>query len=202
MSILVFFQNSTGTRVFRRMILKYLVTTSFLILTAHAEWQMPLLINKEQSKMRVDDGSVSYRLPNNSRPLHYDIFISTGIHIPEFEFQGVVGVRIVVLETSQQIVMNYKQLTISNIHLFDNNDLIIQTNVPFALLEAQELLVISPQMQLVQGQILRVQINYSGTLRTDDYGFFRSSYVHESGRRVWQATTQFQATDARHAFPW
>lgn len=184
------------------MILKYLVTTSFLLLSAQAEWQMPLLINKEQPKIIQRDENISYRLKNNTRPLHYDIFISTDIHIPQFGFQGIVAIQLVVLEDSQQIVLNYKQLTINAIQLFDSNDLLIQSNVPFNLLEAQELLVINPQVQLLAGQIFRVQINYNGTLRSDDYGFFQSSYVHESGKRVFQATTQFQATDARHGFPW
>lgn len=183
------------------MFLLYLVTTSFLTLTTHAEWQMPLLINKGQPKNRDYDGSVSYRLPNNTRPLHYDIFISTGIHIPEFEFHGVVSIRFVVLETSQRIVLNCKQLTIFSVNLFDANDQLLQVQ-DFSLIPPQEFLVINPQIQLVEGLQYRVQINYTGTLRTDDYGFFRSSYIHESGREIFQATTQFQSTDARHAFPW
>lgn len=184
------------------MFVKHLVTISFLILAVHSEWQMPLLINKMQPKNVKYDESISYRLPNNTRPLHYDILISTGIHIPDFEFFGTVNIQILILETSQQIVMNYKQLTIQIINLFDANDSLIQTNVPFNLIEAQEFLEINPLVQLIQGQKYFVQINYNGTLRTDDYGFFRSSYVNEIGREIFQATTQFQATDARHAFPW
>lgn len=182
------------------MILKCLVIALWLTSTAFAEWQMPLLMNKKQPDNRKFDESVTYRLPNNTRPLHYDILISSGIHAGDFD--GEVTVRIVAIENSSEITLNSKWLAIKNIDLFNADDQIIQSNVQFQLHERVEFLEIIPLQQLLANEEYILRINYAGTLRTDDYGFFRTSYFHENGQQIFQATTQFQATDARHGFPW
>lgn len=187
-----------------KMILKFLVITFLLTSTAFAEWQMPLLRNKLQpaNNQKFNEEVTSYRLPNSTRPLHYDILISSGIHAGEFHFDGVVTIRIVALENTSEITLHSKWLTINNIDLLNADGQIIQSNLIFELNARLEFLVIIlPQLLLVNQQT-SLRISYRGTLRTDDYGFFRTSYLHENGQRIWQATTQFQATDARHGFPW
>lgn len=184
------------------MILKCLMIALWFTSTAFAEWQMPLLMNKKQPDNRKFDESVTYRLPNNTRPLHYDILISSGIHAGDFNFDGEVTVRIVAIENSSEITLNSKWLAIKNIDLFNADDQIIQSNVQFQLHERVEFLEIIPLQQLLANEEYILRINYAGTLRTDDYGFFRTSYFHENGQQIFQATTQFQATDARHGFPW
>lgn len=43
-------------------------------------------------------------------------------------------------------------------------------------------------------------VRYTGYMRDDMAGFYRSHYI-ENGAKVWMASTQFQSTSARRAFP-
>lgn len=43
-------------------------------------------------------------------------------------------------------------------------------------------------------------VYYTGYMRDDMAGFYRSHYI-ENGAKVWMASTQFQSTSARRAFP-
>lgn len=145
---------------------------------------------------------IEYRLPNNTKPIHYDIWLSTNIHRSEFAFNGVVKILIEAVENSTEIIVHYRQIAVSNVKLMRETGGSIQSNVLFTLVPATEFLVIKPTQPLIAPSRYLVEITYSGVLRNDDAGFYRSSYVNQSGQTVWIATTQFQATDARHAFPW
>ena len=49
---------------------------------------------------------------------------------------------------------------------------------------------------------VNVSIDYTGFLNDDLVGFYKSSYItSESEEKKWMAVTQFEATDARRAFP-
>lgn len=45
-----------------------------------------------------------------------------------------------------------------------------------------------------------LKVEYTGFMRDDMYGFYRSYYI-ENGVKVWMGTTQFQPDHARRAFP-
>ena len=143
-----------------------------------------------------------YRLPNNTIPLHYDIWLSTDIHKAVFDFDGHVTIQIQAVEDTTNITVHYRELTIVNINLLSSIRTLIQSDVPFTLREDVEFLVITPTQPLIQGQLYFVEIDYKGILREDDAGFYRSAYVNAVGGTVWLATTQFESTDARHGFPW
>lgn len=145
---------------------------------------------------------VSYRLPNTTTPLHYDIWLTTDIHRGDFNFDGRVTIKILALQNTTEITLHYRQLTIKNVRLLREGGGTMQANVPFTLIPFEEFLVATPRIQLTEGVNYWVEITYNGTLRDDDAGFYRSSYINPSDERVWLATTQFESTDARHAFPW
>lgn len=145
---------------------------------------------------------ISYRLPNDTTPIRYDIWLSTAIHEANFTFEGRVKIQVFTIVNTPNITLHYRQLTITGVTLLDAEQLPIQENVPYVRRDAQEFMDIQPSQSLVSGTIYWVEITYYGTLRTDDAGFYRSSYLNPSGERIWLATTQFESTDARHAFPW
>jgi puromycin-sensitive aminopeptidase len=47
----------------------------------------------------------------------------------------------------------------------------------------------------------KMYIDFSGILNDKLKGFYRSKYTHPSGEQKYEATTQFEAADARRAFP-
>ncbi|CRL01384.1 CLUMA_CG014379, isoform A [Clunio marinus] len=144
---------------------------------------------------------IDYRLPNNTIPRHYDIWLSTDIHEGEFDFEGIATIQIEALEDTQEITLQIRELTILNVKLMRSTGGSIQSNVPFRIRDDVEFLIITPSQQLIKETIYLVEIKYIGTLRDDDAGFYRSSYIDETGNVKWLATTQFESTDARHAFP-
>ncbi|KAG4071567.1 hypothetical protein HA402_011721 [Bradysia odoriphaga] len=144
---------------------------------------------------------ISYRLPNDTIPFRYDVWLSTAIHEGNFTFDGRVRIQIQIIVNTPNITLHSRQLTITGVTLLDAEQAPIEENVSYGRREVQEFLDIQPSQSLVSGTIYWVEITYFGTLRTDDAGFYRSSYTNSAGERVWLATTQFESTDARHAFP-
>lgn len=143
---------------------------------------------------------INWRLPNNTRPIHYEIFLTTSIHMAEFAFSGHVEIIIEAVEDTNVITLHFRELTISDVVMVDLRTSSLM-NVSFTLEQDREFLHIHPENFLAAGDRYLVIVDYAGTLRNDDAGFYRSWY-ERNGERVWLATTQFQATDARHAFPW
>lgn len=149
-----------------------------------------------------DDG-ISYRLPNNTVPLTYDIWLSTDIHRGEFAFDGRVRIRFEVIDDTTEITLHSNMLEIFTVTLFDANNQLIEEIAEFELDQSLEFLIIRPTQELVIDLQYSVEITYSGTIRSGGLGFYRSSYINpETGDLVWLGTTQFQATQARSAFPW
>lgn len=162
------------------------------------------LVDNEQLIAPLADpfDGIEYRLPNDTKPIHYDIWLTTDVHRGEFEFSGQVTILIDALVNTNQITLHHRDIEISNVNLMSETGVPIQSNVPFTSVPATEFLVITPTAQLIALSKYQVQITYSGSLRDDNAGFYHSSYVNPAGETVWLATTQFESTDARHAFPW
>lgn len=148
----------------------------------------------------IDD--LSYRLPNNSRPIKYNLFVTTDIHRDEREFQGEVEIQIEVLENSNSITLHYRQITITNVDLFNSSNSLIEPKVNVSYQEDVEFLIIKPLEPLTRGKIYWVKISYQGFLRDDNMGFYRSTYIDKNGKTVPYAATKFEPHNARHAFPW
>jgi len=51
------------------------------------------------------------------------------------------------------------------------------------------------------GHTYVIDIEFTGLLHDSLYGFYRSSYKDKNGIKTWMASTQFEATHARKAFP-
>jgi aminopeptidase N len=182
--------------------LKLLVFIAFVVYAAEAQKPRKLFKTfdedeeQQQSISRFTDpfDGKDYRLPNNTRPINYNIWLTTDVHRGEFEFDGRVTILFEVLENSTEITLHSRQLTIVGIRFLQSTGGTIQSNVPFEEKEDVEFLVIKPTRRLVEGTQYQVEVTYKGTLRTDDAGFYRSSYVNTAGQTVWLATTQFEST--------
>lgn len=157
--------------------------------------------NVEDVRVYEDIDDETYRLPNNTRPALYDVHLRTWIHEGNFAFDGRVEIFIIALETSSNIVLHQRQLNITSFELRDlSNGDILPASVSYDPI--REFLVFDVITDgLEAGNRYLLQINYTGTLRSDEAGFYRSSYLNDNGERIWLATTQFEATDARHAMP-
>lgn len=149
------------------------------------------------------DDVETFRLPNNTRPIRYDIQLTTDIHRAEFNFSGVVRILIEALENTSEITLHYRQITIDTVNLWSSAEtpVLLEGNITPALDERLEFIRIPTAEELVAHEHYIVEVEYNGILREDNFGFLRASYRDSDGETRWLATTQFQPTDARHAFP-
>lgn len=146
--------------------------------------------------------SVAYRLPNDTRPIRYDVFLKTDVHNGgEAEFKGRVKIEIVVLQTTNEITIHQRLLTIERIDIFYSTNVLLQSDITYEENKEAEFLIIPTTTLLSSGNRYIIEITYRGLLRDDNLGFYRSSYKNPSNENVFIATTQFEQTDARHAFP-
>lgn len=165
----------------------------------------------EESKYKIVDSELeilpkfvptTYRLPNNSVPLHYDVFITTDIDKGIFDFTGVVKIQTQIVDESQEIVLHYRQTTIDVINLLSaDGTTIVAENLTYEQIPVYEFLVITLPNTVYPNDELVLEIKYNCTHRSDGGGFYRGSYVNTEGVTVWYATTQFEIDDARHAMP-
>ena len=160
-------------------------------------------IESEQPAVPFIDptSGLAYRLPNDTFPIHYDIHLETNIHSGNFAFNGVVEILLEAREVTSNITLHYRQIQINQVDLLTVNDENIESEIIFILDEPRDFLIIPTKAPLAIETKYKVIIQYEGTLRTDDAGFYRSSYKNSDGETVWLATTQFESTDARHGFP-
>ncbi|XP_053681617.1 aminopeptidase N-like [Sabethes cyaneus] len=152
----------------------------------------------------------NHRLPNNSYPLRYDLELTTYVHedgrARQFRFDGKVKIEVFVKdERNSSITLHYRQTTITHVKLWSffgngTENVLLDDDSSFQLDPVREFISITPTGVDLKGTYF-LELEYRGTLREDNAGFYRSSYVDDEGKTRWLATTQFSSTDARHAFP-
>ncbi|XP_055635492.1 aminopeptidase N-like [Toxorhynchites rutilus septentrionalis] len=147
----------------------------------------------------------SYRLPVTSTPYHYNLQLSTAIHENNRQFQGVVEIFLNLLEVTDRITVHNRQLTISKMSLFrvsDQSEEQVLIGTPdFEMDNRTQHFVITSGQFLSVGNYV-VKIEFSGVLQNNNnMGFFASSYLDDNGKRHYLASSKFEPTHARSAFP-
>ncbi|KAL4706783.1 hypothetical protein ACJJTC_018164 [Scirpophaga incertulas] len=142
-----------------------------------------------------------YRLPTKTRPIHYDI--TWKINMNTHEFSGTVDIDLHATEPMvNEIIIHSHELKIDSVVLKLGDTLINQTH---SLVAAYDFL----QIRLVTGTLnynatnrvmYRLSIAFNASLRDDMSGIYRSWY-NNYNEIHWMASTQFQSTSARSAFP-
>ncbi|GJQ73767.1 hypothetical protein Trydic_g18708 [Trypoxylus dichotomus] len=144
----------------------------------------------------------NYRLPRNVMPNRYNIELTLD---PDFyetkSFLGTVSIEVTVIENTKTITLNSANISYSTITatLDSGND-------TFTLqLEEQQnytRIVLTAASDLTAGSNYTLTFeNYTAKLHEDMAGFYLSSYTNETNQTEYVATTQFQPTSARRAFP-
>lgn len=147
----------------------------------------PVLLEKVESINFKEVNGVNYRLPNNSRPNTYEISLVTRIDQANFEFTGFVRIGIVVDRATREIVLHARQLTISRISLarLSGSVPVDVRLLPHTFEIVTEFLKISTDGAILNpGDRLELDIAYTGTLRDDNAGFYRSSYISANGNKM------------------
>ncbi|EMG49910.1 AAP1 Alanine/arginine aminopeptidase [Candida maltosa Xu316] len=136
-------------------------------------------------------------LPTNLKPVHYALSIFD-IEIPTNTFKGTVVIDLEVAEPTDEIHLHYRDLTIDEVTVSSNNSSVVVESITEN--KQKEFFVVKLGQQLTSGGAVVAKINYRGVIQTNMAGFYRSDYT-EGGESKVMLSTQFEATDARRAFP-
>jgi len=141
-------------------------------------------------------GTEAAVLPKNIKPLHYQLELKPDIQ--NFTFSGNETIDVNIAESSSNIVLNALDIDIGSASIEINGTVLKTENITYNK-EAETCTMTFPQeIPIGNGKI---HIAFTGILNDKLRGFYRSQYVDPEGNTQYLATTQFEATDARQAFP-
>ena len=137
-----------------------------------------------------------YRLPRTVVPSRYDLRLEPDLSAATFA--GAETIAVTVAEPVRAIVLNAAELQVTLAELTLSSGAILRPTV--TLEEATERCHLNFAQEVPAGNH-RLRLTFHGILNDKLHGFYRSSYKAADGATRWLAATQFEATDARRAFP-
>uniref|UniRef100_A0AAX7THQ6 Aminopeptidase n=1 Tax=Astatotilapia calliptera TaxID=8154 RepID=A0AAX7THQ6_ASTCA len=129
------------------------------------------------------------RLPKYIIPLHYHLLLHP--NLTSLSFTGSVQIQIDVQNNTNWVVLHSKGLQISKATILDQN---------LTHLSEQQIGIFSPRV-LSSGQKYFLYIEFGAELAEGFYGFYKSTYRTSTGETRTLASTHFEPTSARMAFP-
>ncbi len=138
-----------------------------------------------------------YRLPRNVLPSRYELTLEPDLDNAAFQGREVIDVEIT--EPVGEIVLNAVDLEIDGAELaaVDGDERIAAQAEPGGESERLTLRL----DRIAEPGAWKLHIGFRGVLTDDLDGFYLSTYTGAAGNEKTIASTQFEATDARRAFP-
>lgn len=127
--------------------------------------------------------NISYRLPNNTRPESYNVYISTDVANNNFGFSGAVDISINVQSKTNEITVHQRQLNIISVDLVEASGQNISTLPPQYDPITEFLTIKTVNRTLSQGTKVYLTIKYNGTLNQGATGFYRTS-LYDSNNKL------------------
>lgn len=129
-----------------------------------------------------------------TQPLHYDLTFEP--HFDDFTFSGKALIDVMVRRPTNVITLHAAELKIRDCHVLWNGQKI---TAKIKVDKKNELLSITLSKK-IKGKA-KLFFDFIGILNDRLVGFYRSQYKDKQGKTKYLATTQFEAADARRAFP-
>jgi len=142
-----------------------------------------------------------YRLPKTVRPSRYDLVLEPDLD--SAAFAGSASIRLAIDEATDTIVLNAIELDIDAASLLSDNAEASNEKIEVRSIELDEeteRATLTFVEQVPAGEAT-LDIAFRGTLNDKLRGFYRSTYTDDAGVEHTLATTQFESTNARRAFP-
>lgn len=136
-----------------------------------------------------------YRLPRTVEPVRYELELAPDLDTATFT--GLARVRVRAHEPVDEVVLNAADLTVEEAW-FEQGGRRVDAAVTFD--PDRQRVTLAAGGGLAAGDAV-VCARFGGTLNDQLRGFYRSRYTADDGTEHTVACTQFEATDARRAFP-
>ena len=141
--------------------------------------------------------ATEYRLSTAIRPVHYDITFTPDLE--QFTFAGEESIDLELDAPADSITLNAAELEIGEVQAVLADGAIVK------LKESSHDDDLETATFVFGGELpagtATLHLRFTGTLNDQLRGFYRSRYTGEDGNDHYLASTQFEATDARRAFP-
>ncbi|KAI4459114.1 protease m1 zinc metalloprotease [Holotrichia oblita] len=152
--------------------------------------------NDIRSISPINDGS--YRLPNDTIPIHYDVLLE-----PDFEaftFEGRVMITVLVVEETDTITLHANELTIHTVDVFAPVNNASTPNVTSAVEDPEHhFYIISLEEPVEINEELEVVITFTGILNDDNRGFYRAKYEEHGEENALALTSAIFSGDVKIA---
>jgi len=152
----------------------------------------------------VNGAGQQYRLPRTVRPVRYDLRLSIDPGAPNFA--GSERVELVISEGVAEIICNCAELEITRASLRPDTEpggglaASVSAACEVRLDPGRERVTFIPPAPVGPGRYV-LEADFTGVLGDKLSGLYRSRFTDDAGAERLIATTQFESTDARRAFP-
>ena len=137
-----------------------------------------------------------YRLPRTVVPHRYDLRLDPDL--VALGFTGEATIAVTVTQPVREIVLNAAELTITSVRITSHGGRSINGRGTIEPESERARLALDDTVDPGEWTL---RLSWTGTLNDKLRGFYRSTYKDASGATHTLAATQFEATDARRAFP-
>uniref|UniRef100_A0A674CI77 Aminopeptidase n=1 Tax=Salmo trutta TaxID=8032 RepID=A0A674CI77_SALTR len=161
--------------------------------------------NPTEEQPPLNTGSLSFpwshlRLPEYIVPLHYHLLLHPNLTI--LSYIGTVRIELQVQNNTNWVVLHSKGLRITTATVLDQNLAHLSDQVlPVLHNPTHEQVAIFSPRALTGGQKYFLFLEFGADLGDGFYGFYRSTYRTSTGETRTLASTHFEPTSARMAFP-
>lgn len=136
----------------------------------------------DMSDVEAYQESVTYRLPNNTRPEAYFINLNIGdFHENDMTFTGNVLITIRVEEDTDTITL-HSSVNVDDVSLEMTNRTPILHDEPSFEIE-KEFMIIKTKEVLKKGTLIRLNVDFNGRIGTAVRGVYRGSYLTQDNER-------------------
>ena len=135
------------------------------------------------------------RLPSHIKPTRYKLLIKPDLE--GFTFEGSEVITVVLEKPTSSITLHAKELDIFDVEIQISKSKFQTKIIKYDKKAETATFVFNRKLPKGRGEL---SLKFKGILNDQMRGFYRSRYTHQNKEKH-IATTQFEATDARRAFP-
>ncbi|HEY4499652.1 MAG TPA: M1 family metallopeptidase [Candidatus Paceibacterota bacterium] len=135
------------------------------------------------------------RLPSHTVPICYEIFLKPDFKT--FNFEGKEKIELALDIPIKTITLHAKELKIEAVIFTNTTEKIKAQSIKYDAKKETVTFSFAKLLPVGKGEL---SLKFNGVLNEHMRGFYRSRYLKD-GKECWMATTQFESTDARRAFP-
>ncbi|MDA9680822.1 M1 family metallopeptidase, partial [bacterium] len=135
-------------------------------------------------------------LPKVAKPIRYEVKLD--INLSNFEYTGFQDVELEIIEETQSFEVNAIDIEIVTASLFNEDG--EKLDLAFEYMKDLERISFSVNENITVGKY-SLQLEFNSTITNDLKGFYKSQFLDLNDNVKWIATTQFEPTSARNAFP-